>query len=156
MEPKKLYDSPKAEVPEEEYRIPIGKAKVVREGEDVSLISYGAMMVPTLQAADRLRAEQSTSVEVVDLRTLSPLDSDGVLASVRKTGRAVIVHEAPKTLGMGAEIAATIAEHALDYLKAPVKRVTGFDTVIPLAKLEDDYIPSVDRVMRAVSAVLGY
>jgi pyruvate/2-oxoglutarate/acetoin dehydrogenase E1 component/TPP-dependent pyruvate/acetoin dehydrogenase alpha subunit len=156
MEPKKLYDSPKAEVPEEEYRIPIGKAKVVREGEDVSLISYGAMMVPTLQAADRLRAEQSTSVEVVDLRTLSPLDSDGVLASVRKTGRAVIVHEAPKTLGMGAEIAATIAEHALDYLKAPVKRVTGFDTVIPLAKLEDDYIPSVNRVMRAVSAVLGY
>ncbi len=156
MEPKRLYDSPKMEVPEDEYKIPIGKARVVRKGSDVTLISYGAMMVPTLQAADRLQAERSASVEVLDLRTVSPLDFDAVLSSVKETGRAVIVHEAPKTLGLGAEIAAIIADRALDYLKAPVKRVAGFDTVVPLAKLEDEYIPNAERIVKAAYDTLGY
>jgi len=156
MEPKRLYDSPKTEVPEEEYTIPIGRAKVVREGADITLISYGAMMVPTLQAADRLKAERGASPEVVDLRTVSPLDFESVLASVRKTGRVVVVHEAPLTLGVGAEIAATIADKALDSLKAPVRRVTGYDTVVPLAKLEDVYIPNAERIAKTAAGLLDY
>ncbi|MBI3840541.1 MAG: pyruvate dehydrogenase (acetyl-transferring) E1 component subunit alpha [Thaumarchaeota archaeon] len=156
MEPKRLYDSPKTDVPEEAYSIPIGKAKVVREGGEITLVSYGAMMVPTLQAADALKSERSVSAEVLDLRTVSPLDFAAVLASVQKTGRLVIVHEAPLTLGLGAEIAATVADKALDYLKAPVRRVTGFDTVVPLARLEDHYIPNKDRVMKAASDLLSY
>ena len=159
MEPKKLYDSPKTEVPEEDYTIPIGKAKLVRGGTDLTLISYGAMMAPTLAAADGLQQQQterSYSVEVVDLRTVSPIDFETVLASVRKTGRVVIVHEAPRNLGVGAEIAAKIADEGLDYLKAPVKRVTGFDTVVPLSKLEDEYVPSKDRILKAATKVLNY
>jgi 2-oxoisovalerate dehydrogenase E1 component len=156
MEPKRLYDSPKAEVPEEEYAVPIGKAKVARVGDDVTLVSYGAMMVPTLQSADALQTERSASAEVIDLRTISPLDFQTVLASVQKTGRLVIVHEAPRTLGVGAEIAATVADSALDYLKAPVKRVTGFDTVVPLARLEDYYLPSKERITKAASELLSY
>ena len=156
MEPKRLYDSPKMEVPEEEYAIPIGKAKVVREGTDVTLVSYGAMMVPTLQAADALQDDRSVSAEVIDLRTVSPLDFPAILGSVQKTGRIVIVHEAPRTLGIGAEIAATVADKALDYLKAPVKRVTGFDTIVPLAKLEDYYIPSKERIVKAAADLTRY
>jgi pyruvate/2-oxoglutarate/acetoin dehydrogenase E1 component len=156
MEPKKLYDSPKAEVPEDEYFVPIGRAKVAREGSDLTLISFGAMMVPTLQAADELQASHSISAEVIDLRTISPLDFSTILASVQKTGRVVIVHEAPRTLGIGAEVAATIADKALDYLKAPVKRVTGFDTVVPLAKLEDYYVPNKDRVVKAARELTSY
>ena len=156
MEPKRLYDSPRMEVPEEEYAIPIGKAKVVREGTDVTLVSYGAMMVPTSQAADALQSDHSVSAEVIDLRTVSPLDFPAILGSVQKTGRIVIVHEAPRTLGIGAEIAATVADKALDYLKAPVKRVTGFDTVVPLAKLEDYYIPSKERIVKAAVDLTRY
>src|SRR3989442_609615 len=159
MEPKKLYDSPKTEVPEEEYTIPIGKAKLVRGGTDLTLISYRAMMAPTLAAADALQQQQterSYSVEVIDLRTVSPIDFETVLASVRRTGRVVIVHEAPRNLGVGAEIAAKIADEGLDYLKAPVKRVTGFDTVVPLSKLEDEYVPSKGRVLKAASKALAY
>ena len=156
MEPKKLYDSPKMDVPEEDYRVPIGKAKVAREGTDVTLVSYGAMMVPTLQAAEALTAERGVSAEVVDLRTISPLDFPTVIASVQKTGRLVVVHEAPRTLGLGAEVAATVADKALDYLKAPVRRVTGFDTVVPLARLEDHYVPSKDRIMKAASDLVSY
>ncbi|HEV2226271.1 MAG TPA: thiamine pyrophosphate-dependent enzyme [Nitrososphaerales archaeon] len=156
MEPKKLYDSPKMDVPEVDYRVPIGKAKIVKEGTDVTLLSYGAMMVPTTQAAISLQEERSVSAEVIDLRTVSPLDFPTILASVQKTGRLVIVHEAPRTLGVGAEVAATVADRALDYLKAPIKRVTGFDTVIPLAKLEDYYVPNKDRIMKAASDLVSY
>jgi pyruvate/2-oxoglutarate/acetoin dehydrogenase E1 component/TPP-dependent pyruvate/acetoin dehydrogenase alpha subunit len=156
MEPKKLYDSPKMEVPEVDYRIPIGKAKVVREGTDVTLVSYGAMMVPTIQAADLLQNERSISAEVIDLRTVSPLDFGRIIPSVQKTGRIVIVHEAPRTLGIGAEIAATVADKALDFLKAPIRRVTGFDTVVPLAKLEDHYIPNKDRIVKVAADLVGY
>ncbi|MDE1852232.1 MAG: alpha-ketoacid dehydrogenase subunit beta [Thaumarchaeota archaeon] len=155
MEPKKLYDSPKMDVPEEDYRIPIGKAKVVREGTDVTIVAYGAMMVPALQAAEAL-VEKSVSAEVVDLRTISPIDYVTVLGSVQKTGRLVVVHEAPRNVGIGAEVAATVAERALDYLKAPIKRVTGFDIPIPLARLEDNYIPSKDRVMKAALESVSY
>ena len=156
MEPKKIYDSPKMEVPEGEYRVPIGKAKVVREGSDVTLVSYGAMMVPTLQTADALQSERSLSAEVVDLRTISPLDFATILDSVRKTGRLVIVHEAPRNVGVGAEIAATVADKALDSLRAPIKRVAGFDTEVPLARLEDYYIPNKDRILKAALEVASY
>lgn len=156
MEPKLIYDSPKSEVPEEEYTIPIGKAKVVREGTDVTLISFGAMMMPTIQAAEALLSENVVSAEVVDLRTVSPLDSGTILASVRKTGRLVVVHEAPRSFGVGAEIAALVADRGLDYLKAPVRRVTGFDTVVPLGKMEDFYIPSKERIAKAALELVGY
>ena len=156
MEPKRLYDSPKMDVPEEEYSIPIGKAKVVRPGNDITIVSYGAMMIPTIQAADALSADRSITAEVIDLRTVSPLDFQTVIASVQKTGRILIVHEAPRTLGLGSEIAATVAEKALDYLKAPVKRVTGFDIVVPLAKLEDYYIPNKERILKAAVETIDY
>ena len=156
MEPKRIYDSPKMEVPEEEYLIPIGKAKVAREGADITLVSFGAMMVPTMQAADSLQSEHSLSAEVVDLRTISPLDFPTILGSVQKTGRLVVVHEAPRNLGVGAEIAATVADKALDSLKAPIRRVTGFDVEVPLARLEDFYLPNKDRVLKAALDVSNY
>ena len=156
MEPKKIYDSPKMDVPEEEYLIPIGKAKIRREGSDITLVSFGAMMVPTMQAADALQSEHSLSAEVVDLRTISPLDFPTILGSVRKTGRLVVVHEAPRNIGVGSEIAATVADKALDSLKAPIRRVTGFDTEVPLARLEDFYLPNKDRIIKAVLGVINY
>ncbi|HYB45523.1 MAG TPA: thiamine pyrophosphate-dependent enzyme [Nitrososphaerales archaeon] len=156
MEPKRLYDSPKGEVPEEEYTIPIGKARAVREGTDVTLVAYGSMMVPTMQAADALQSESGISAEVLDLRTISPLDSEAILASVRKTGRLIVVHEAPRSFGVGAEIAALVADKGLDYLRAPVKRVTGFDIVVPLGKKEDLYIPSKERITKAAAELAAY
>jgi 2-oxoisovalerate dehydrogenase E1 component len=156
MEPKRLYDSPKMEVPDEDYRVPLGKAKMAREGADITLVSYGAMMVPTMQAANSLQSERSISAEVVDLRTVSPLDFPTVLGSVQKTGRLVVVHEAPRNLGIGAEIAATVADKALDYLKAPIRRVAGYDVEVPLARLEDYYIPNKDRVVKAALDLVNY
>jgi pyruvate/2-oxoglutarate/acetoin dehydrogenase E1 component/TPP-dependent pyruvate/acetoin dehydrogenase alpha subunit len=156
MEPKKIYDSPKMEVPEEEYLVPIGKAKVVRDGSDITIASYGAMMVPTLQAAEALQSEKSIAAEVVDLRTISPLDFRTIVASVEKTGRLLIVHEAPKNVGVGAEVAATVADMALDHLRAPIKRVTGYDIPIPLARLEDYYIPNKERIMKAAAHLVAY
>jgi len=156
MEPKKIYDSPKAEVPEEEYLIPIGKSRVAREGADLTLVSYGAMMVPTLQAAEAMQSERSISAEVVDLRTISPIDFPAVLGSVRKTGRLVIVHEAPRNVGVGAEIAATVADKALDSLRGPIRRVTGFDTEVPLARLEDHYLPNKDRIVKTAVDLVNY
>ncbi len=156
MEPKRIYDSPKMEVPEEEYRAPIGRARVAREGSDVTLVSYGAMMVPTLQAADSLQKERSVSAEVVDLRTISPLDFPTILGSVRKTGRLLVIHEAPRNVGVGAEIAATVSDKALDSLRAPIRRVTGFDTEVPLARLEDYYLPNKDRILKAAVELVDY
>jgi pyruvate dehydrogenase E1 component alpha subunit len=156
MEPKKIYDSPKMEVPEEEYLIPIGRARIARDGTDVTIVSYGAMMIPTLAAAEALQAERSISAEAVDLRTISPIDFTTVLASVRKTGRLVVVHEAPRNVGVGAEIAATVADKALDSLKGPIKRVTGFDTEVPLARLEDYYVPNKERIMKAALDLVNY
>ena len=156
MEPKRHYTTPKMAVPDEEYVIPIGKARVAREGSDLTIVSYGAMMIPATEAADTLMTDNSVSVELIDLRTVSPLDFETVLSSVKKTGRLLIVHEAPRTLGVGAEIAATVADKALDFLKAPIKRVTGFDTVVPLARLEDLYIPNKERIVKAALELAHY
>ena len=143
----------KEHVPAIYYTVDIGPLRVEREGSDITLVSWGAMMRETRQAAGIL-AEAGVSVEVLDLRTLSPLDRDGIVASVEKTGRAVIVHEAPLTAGLGAEIAATIQERALYSLKTPVRRVTGWDTVFPLKRSEHHYLPSVDRIVAAAESAL--
>ncbi|HWP56360.1 MAG TPA: alpha-ketoacid dehydrogenase subunit beta [Candidatus Acidoferrales bacterium] len=155
MEPKKIYRAIREEVPEEEYTIPIGEARVALAGNDVTLIAWGAMLHTTLQAAE-LMGEKGVSCEVLDLRTLSPLDTEAVIESIKKTKRAVIVHEAPRSCGVGAEIAARIAEEALLYLEAPLERVTGFDTVMPLPKLERYYLPDAERVTRAIDRVMNF
>ncbi len=154
LEPKRLYRSVKGEVPEGVYTVPLGQASVVRKGEDVSVFSYGSMMNIALEAADKA-LEKGISVEVVDLKTLSPLDVETVVDSVKKTGRAVVVHEAPRTLGFGAEIAALISEKAFFNLEAPVMRVTGYDTPYPFA-LEEAYPPSVERVINAFEKTAAF
>ena len=155
MEPKKIYRSMRDEVPEEEYAIPLGEARVVTEGTDITLISWGAMLQPTLQAA-ALMEKNGNSAEVIDLRTLSPLDTEAIVGSVRKTHRAVVVHEAPASCGVGAEIVARINDKALLHLEAPVQRVTGFDTAMPLPKLEKYYLPNAERVLEAVNHAVGF
>lgn len=155
MEPKKVYRSLREEVPHEEYSIPIGEARIVLEGTDITLITWGAMLQPTLQAA-ALMDQNGTKAEVIDLRTLSPMDTETIIESVKKTHRAVVVHEAPATCGVGAEIVARINEKALVYLEAPVQRVTGFDTVMPLPKLEKYYLPSAERVIQAADRAVKF
>jgi 2-oxoisovalerate dehydrogenase E1 component subunit beta len=135
--------------------LPIGKARVVREGGDCTIVAYGAMVARSLQAAARA-AEHGVECEVIDVRSLVPLDLEGLAASVRKTGRAVTVHEAPMTAGFGAEIVARIVEDAFDYLEAPVLRVTGYDIPYPPATIESHYVPSVERVLAAVDRVVNY
>jgi pyruvate/2-oxoglutarate/acetoin dehydrogenase E1 component len=152
MEPKVLYRSPREDVPEGEHLVPLGKARVAREGTDVTLIAYGGMVAVAEQAADELEA----SAEVVDVRSLKPLDEDTLIASVGKTGRAVIVQEAPRIAGFGAEIAALLAEKAILDLRGPVLRVTGFDVPFPFWTLEEEHIPSPARVVEAVEQVLAY
>jgi pyruvate dehydrogenase E1 component beta subunit len=155
MEPKKIYRAFREVVPSEPYTVPLGKAAVTREGTDVTVISYGAMARTCLQAAEVLQRD-GISVEIVDLRTLNPLDRDTFIDSVHKTGRAVVVHEAPKTCGFGAELVAQINEHALLYMHAPVERVAGFDVTFPLAKLEAHYLPHRDRIVAAVRRTLEF
>ena len=154
LEPKRIYRAIKGEVPEEDYVVPLGKAKVIREGEDVTLISWGAMIRPSVEAADK--AKDTAEVEIIDLRTLSPLDSETITRSVEKTGRAVVVHEAPRTCGLGAEITALINEKAFLNLEAPVERVTGFDVPFPLYKLESYYLPNVERIIRGIENVVKF
>jgi pyruvate/2-oxoglutarate/acetoin dehydrogenase E1 component len=151
LEPKLVYRTARGEVPEGEHVVPLGRARVAREGTDVTLIAYGAMVKVCEDAADRLDA----SCEVLDLRSLRPLDEDAILASVAKTGRVVIVHEAPRTVGFGAELAALIAEKAIFDLQGPVLRVTGYDVPYPYWTIEDAYMPSADRVAAAVRELLG-
>ncbi|MGH8914184.1 MAG: alpha-ketoacid dehydrogenase subunit beta [Acidimicrobiia bacterium] len=148
LEPIRLYRAVKEEVPDIYFTTDIGPLRVEREGDDITLISWGAMVKETRAAAVALE-EQGVSVEVLDLRTLSPLDHQGIVDSARKTGRVVVVHEAPRTAGLGGEIAAIIQERALYSLLAPVRRVTGWDTVFPLKRSEGHYLPSVDRIVRA-------
>ena len=155
FEPKKVYRAIKMEVPEEPYETPIGKADVARQGSDVTLISWGAMMKDTLEAANQL-AERNINAEVIDVRTIQPLDEETIIQSVQKTGRAIIVHEAPRSGGWGAEIAARIQEHCLLNLKAPVSRVTGFDVPFPYFNLEFDYLPSAERILAAVDEVMRF
>ncbi|HKJ96627.1 MAG TPA: alpha-ketoacid dehydrogenase subunit beta [Thermoplasmataceae archaeon] len=151
LEPKKLYRASKAEVPEEDYKIPVGKASLVHEGNDVTIITYGSM-VPLVS---RAVSNNSVSADVIDLRTLVPLDINAITESVRKTGRVVVVHEAPRTLGMGAEISALISERMIEYLYAPILRVTGPDTPFPY-RLEEYYVPNEKRIMAAVQKVLEF
>ncbi len=154
LEPKLIYRAFRGEVPDGPYEVPIGEAAVRREGEDVSVFTYGAMTRPTLEAAEQLEGE--VSVEVVDLRTVSPLDEETVLESFRKTGRAAVVHEAPKSGGLAGEITATIQEEALLYQEAPVKRITGFDTPFPLYALEDYYLPEATRIVEGIREVAEF
>jgi 2-oxoisovalerate dehydrogenase E1 component beta subunit len=148
MEPKRVYRAAKGEVPEGDYTIPLGEAKIVRPGSQLTVLCYGAMVHTVLEATQKAEAE-GFDPEVIDLRTLTPLDSETVLESVKKTGRVVIAHEAPKTCGYGAELAALIAEKALTSLEAPIARVAGFDTPFPYT-LENEYLPSPDRVALAI------
>ena len=150
LESTRLYRMIKEDVPEGEYTIPLGKARIVQEGGDVTVISWGSMLHRVVQAAGNLNAE------VIDLMTLNPFDEETIYSSVKKTGRVVVVHEAPKTGGFGAEIAASIAEEAMLYLKAPIMRVTACDAVLPLPKLEDYYMPTVERITRAIEEVMKY
>ncbi|MFA6521696.1 MAG: alpha-ketoacid dehydrogenase subunit beta [Candidatus Gracilibacteria bacterium] len=153
MEPKRLYRSLKEDVPEEEYLIPLGKARVMIEGSDVTVIGWGSM-VPVMLKAQSALAQENISLEVIDLRTLSPLDTETILASVQKTGRAVIVQEAPQTCGLASEISMIIMEHALFNLKAPVVRVSGFDVIPPLLKTEDFNIPNEKRLIAGIRKTL--
>ena len=155
MEPKRIYRAFREEVPDGPYTVPLGKAAVARSGEDVTLIAWGSMTRVCLDAAEALSIE-NISAEVVDLRSLNPLDRDTIIDSVTRTGRAVVVHEAPRTNGFGAEIVAQINEHALLQLLAPVGRVCGFDTVFPFAKLEKHYLPSRDRIVAEVRRAMEF
>ncbi|HLI90241.1 MAG TPA: alpha-ketoacid dehydrogenase subunit beta [Ktedonobacteraceae bacterium] len=150
----KLYRSFRQETPEDHYMIPLGKANVVQEGSDASVFAYGAMVQTALEAAKSAQKEMGTSVEVIDLRTVWPLDEDAIAASVEKTGRAIVVHEAPRAGGVGAEVTAVINERCLYSLLKPVERVTGYDTPYPAPGQEDYYVPSPARVLAALKRVM--
>ncbi|MGA2238240.1 MAG: alpha-ketoacid dehydrogenase subunit beta [Candidatus Bathyarchaeia archaeon] len=154
MEPKRIYRAIVEDVPEDDYTVPLGEAKIVREGTDVTLVSWGAMVRYSNEAAETVK--DRISVEVVDLRTLSPMDTATITKSVEKTGRAVVVHEAPRTAGLGAEIAAIINETAFLSLEAPVERVTGFDVPFPQHKLENYYLPNTERIVKAIEKVANF
>ena len=155
LEPMRLYRSVREEVPEEEYTIPLGQAKVEREGSDLTLVSWGSMMKETREAADEAK-ERGVSADVIDLQTLWPFDEKTVIKSIEKTGRAVVVHESPRTCSIGSEIAARAMDHNFLNLKAPVTRVTGFDVPVPLARYEDFNMPNVFRIMKAVEHVMSF
>jgi pyruvate dehydrogenase E1 component beta subunit len=154
LEPKRVYRAAKGEVPEGDYTVPIGQAKVVREGRQVTVLCYGAMVHTVTEAVGK-GLTQGFDPEIIDLRTLLPLDTETVLASVRKTGRLVIAHEAPKTCGYGAELAALVAEKALLHLEAPIARVAGFDTPFPYT-LENEYLPSPERIAKAIADTANF
>jgi len=154
FEPKRVYRSFREEVPEDDYTIPIGEAKVVSEGDDVTVVTWGAPVFQALEAMDDL--PEDVSVEIIDLRTCWPIDIDTIAESVEKTGRCVIVHEAPKTAGLGAEISSLVQERCFLHLEAPVQRVTGFDTIMPFYKLELDYLPEAPRIKTSIEEVLAY
>ena len=154
MEPKRIYRAAKGEVPEGEYTIELGKAAVIKEGTQCTLIAWSGMVSIAEEAAKK-GAEAGISIEVIDMRTLMPFDIDTILASVEKTGRCVIVHEAPRTCGFGAELIASIQERAMAHLEAPILRVTGFDTPFPYS-LEHEYLPNADRVLGAIRQTLEW
>jgi pyruvate dehydrogenase E1 component beta subunit len=154
-EPKALYRAFREEVPEEEETLPIGRSQHVREGRDLTLIAYGAMMRPTLEAADELKRKYGVEADVIDLLTISPLDDSLLVESARKTGRVAVVHEAPRSFGPGAEVVARLVEKAFFHLEAPVARVTGYDVVIPLFSREKYYLPGVPRIIDAARKLLA-
>ncbi|MHC4910528.1 MAG: transketolase C-terminal domain-containing protein, partial [Planctomycetota bacterium] len=155
LEPKRLYRSLSEEVVDDGRALPLDRCFTLREGRDVTLVSWGAMLLETLAAAERL-AEDGVEAEVIDVATLKPLDLPTILESVTRTGRCVIVHEAPRAVGVGAEIAAGLAEEGLDRLLAPIERVTGWDTVVPFPRLEALYSPNEARVVAAARRTLAY
>lgn|SRR3989338_7151708 len=152
LEPKRIYRAIKQEVPEEDYIVPLGKAKILQEGTDITLVAWGAMVREVQNAADQV----DLSCEIIDVRTISPLDTETIINSVKKTGRCIIVHEAPRSGGIAGEISARIMEKALANLQAPVLRVTGYDTVFPLYKLENDYLPSPEKIIEAMKEVMQF
>lgn len=154
-EPKAVYRAYREEVPEEEETLPIGKSLLVQEGKDLTMISYGAMMRPTLEAASQLKEKHGIEPEVIDLLTVSPLDDELFVQSVHKTGRALIVHEAPRSFGPGAEVVSRIMEQAFYNLEAPITRVTGFDIHMPLFGWETSYIPNAKRIIDAARKTLS-
>ncbi len=152
FEPKRIYRAFREEVPEDEYFVPIGEARTVCEGEELTMVSWGATVIQCMNAIE----QADRSIELIDLRTISPIDMDTIANSVRKTGRCVVVHEAPKTAGLGAEIAASVMEHCFLHLEAPVQRVCGFDTIMPYYKLELEYLPDAERIGKAIVETLAY
>ncbi|GLC31033.1 alpha-ketoacid dehydrogenase subunit beta [Clostridium omnivorum] len=155
LEPSKIYRAFKQEVPEEEYTIPIGKAKIVKPGKDVTVVAWGAYVRETEKAIKELEAE-GISVELIDLRTISPIDKDTILTSVKKTGRFVVVHEAAKSFGPGAELMAIVNEGAFLYLEAPPTRLTGFDITVPLPKGEHHYLLDAKRIAYGIRNVVRF
>ena len=155
-EPKAIYRAFREEVPDEEETIPLGKADIIQEGKDLSMISYGAMMRPTIKAAEELKKSDGIEPEVIDLLSISPLDEKLLNQSVQKTGRAIIIHEAHRSFGPGAEVVARLVEKSFLYLEAPIVRVTGFDVTIPLFQRENDYLPGVERILRAARKTLKF
>ncbi|MCK8601643.1 alpha-ketoacid dehydrogenase subunit beta [Desulfoferrobacter suflitae] len=156
FEPKALYRAFREEVPEDEETMELGRSRIAREGKDITLISYGAMLHETMQAASALHQKQGIEAEVIDLMTIAPLDDALFIESARKTGRVVVIHEAPRSFGPGAEVAVRLVEKSFLYLEAPIRRVTGFDLVIPLFQREKAYLPGVDRIVRAVRETLDF
>ncbi len=154
FEPKRVYRSFREEVPEDEYTIPIGEAKVVSEGDDLTVVTWGASLFQCIEALDN--APDDVSIELIDLRTVDPFDMDTIAASVEKTGRCVVVHEAAMTCGLGAEISSRVQERCFLNLEAPVQRVTGFDTLMPYYKLENEYLVNAKRVGMAIKETLAY
>jgi pyruvate dehydrogenase E1 component beta subunit len=156
LEPMRLYRAFKAEVPEAPYTIPIGQAKIVIEGEQLSIITWGAVVPTVLAVAREWNEQRGTSIEVIDLRTIAPMDMDTVLTSVEKTGRAMIVHEAVKSGGVGAEVSARINERSVFSLEAPILRVTGLDIPYPTATVEDEWLPNPKRISAAIAKLLSF
>ncbi len=156
MEPKRSYRAFREEVPDEPEVMPIGKAQVVKEGKDLTLVSYGAMMRPALEAVAEVEGQTGRSVEVVDILTISPLDAHTIAGSVRRTGRCVVVQEAPRHLGVASEVIAQINDRALEHLEAPVRRITGYDVVTPYFGREKAYIPTAARIGRGIEETLAY
>lgn len=156
LEPMRTYRAFRQEVPRNKYTVELGKAQLIQEGEDITLIAWGNMVRPTLEAARKLEKEKGYQADVIDLRTLYPLDQETIITSVKKTGRVVIVHEAQRTGGLGAELISLINEKALLYLKAPIQRVTGFDVPVPLFSLEDAYLPYPERIADAIERTVTF
>jgi len=155
FEPKAIYRAYREEVPEEEETLPIGRSQVVREGCDLTIVTYGAMLRPVLAAAEDLHSKDGAEAEVIDLLTVSPLDDTLFTASARKTGRVMVVHEAPRSFGPGAEIIARLVEKSFYYLEMPIARVTGYDVVMPLFSREKHYLPHADRLLEAARKLLS-
>ncbi|SFF73087.1 pyruvate dehydrogenase E1 component beta subunit [Halobacillus alkaliphilus] len=156
LEPMRSYRSLRTEVPEEKYTVELGKASYQKKGNDVTLLTWGAMVPDTMKAVEHFEKQQNATCEVIDLRTLYPLDKETIQESVEKTGRAVIVHEAPATGGVNGEIISVINDSAFFYLKAPIQKVTGFDTPVPVYSLEKEYLPSSEKIIHAINKALSY